>query len=482
MSNFTIKDKLQKISDFIWEIPSSAKEGMRVPARLYSSENLLKNVEGRALDQLANISTLPGIIRYAIAMPDIHAGYGPPIGGVGAIKYPQGIISPGFVGFDENCGVRLLKSDYQLKDVKDYLKDISLEIQETIPSGLGRGRREKISQERMDKILEGGVPFLSQEGYASQEDIAHCEEGGRMTSADASAVSSYAKSRGRNQLGSLGSGNHFIEIQRVSQVFNKRAGDIFGIFPDQIVIMVHTGSRGLGHQNCTDYLKIAARSLAKYKINLPDKELAAFPADSNEGKRFFQAMSAASNFAWANRQMITFYLRQSWQKIFGQNKELRLLYDVAHNIAKLEQHFSNGKEETILVHRKGATRAFPSNHPELPDDYRIIGQPVLIPGSMGTHSYICLGTEKSKEVWYTVNHGAGRTMSRHAAIKKFPAKSIISQLKEKNILIQSHSSRGVSEEAPQAYKNIEEVIKVVAGAGLAEIVAQLDPLAVIKGE
>ncbi len=477
-----IKEEFKKISEFLWELPASTKRGMKVPARLYSSPALMADVEERALEQLANIAVLPGIINYALAMPDIHSGYGPPIGGVGGIAYPQGIISPGFVGFDENCGVRLLISNYQSDDIKDYLKRLSLEVQKNIPSGLGQGRKIKMSQEQMDKVLKGGVPFLQQQGYAFQSDISHCEEQGRMPTADATAVSLQAKSRGRGQLGTLGSGNHFIEIQRVSQIFDKRAADVFGIAPDQVVIMVHTGSRGLGHQNCSDYLKIAAQSLARYKINLPDKELAALPAESSEGQRFFQAMSAASNFAWANRQMITFYLRQAWQKIFGQGTELNLLYDVAHNIAKVEEHVINGHPKKILVHRKGATRALPAHHPDLPEDYKAIGQPVLIPGSMGTHSYICLGTEQSKEAWYTVNHGAGRIMSRHAAIQRFASQDIISQLKAKNIFIQSQSAKGIAEEAPQAYKDIEEVMRVVIGAGLAKMVAQLTPLAVIKGE
>lgn len=477
-----IKEQFKKISDFLWELPPSARKDMRVPARLYTSPKLLEKVEERALEQLVNITTLPGIVGYAIAMPDIHTGYGPPIGGVGALRYPQGVISPGFVGFDENCGVRLLKSDYQASDLKDTLEKLALEIKKTVPAGLGKGHKENLSFEKIDNILAGGVPFLSQEGYASQADVDHCEEKGKMPEANPLAVSRQAKSRGSSQLGTLGSGNHFIEIQKVSQIFNKKAADTFGLFPEEVVIMVHTGSRGLGHQNCSDYLKLAGRTLSKYKINLPDKELAAFPADSLEGKKFFQAMSAASNFAWANRQMITFYIRKAWQKIFGQEKGLNLLYDVAHNIAKKEEHNINGQKEMLLVHRKGATRAFPPGHPDIPDAYQYVGQPVLIPGSMGTHSYVCLGTEKSKEAWYTVNHGAGRLMSRHAAVRNFNPGEIIKRLAVKHILISARPTKGIAEEAPAAYKDIEEVINVVRGAGLAEVVAQLTPLAVIKGE
>ena len=477
------KEDLKKITPWLWEIPRSFRADMRVPARIYTSEKMLGDIfRDKSLEQLVNTTTLPGIVKYAIGMPDIHEGYGPPIGGVGGIKLSEGVISPGFVGFDENCGCRLLLSEYSSKEIKPFLEKLADEIQKEVPSGLGRGRQIKLSIEQINRILEGGVPYLVEKGYGQKEDIENCEHKGRMEEADASCVSHKAKMRGRDQVGTLGSGNHFIEIQKVDEIFDQETAQIFGLFESQIVIFIHTGSRGLGHQNCTDYLRLIIPIYSKYGIKLPDKELACVPFNSPEGQRFFRAMSAACNYAWANRHMIMCYVRKAWKKVIGSDAKLRLLYDVAHNIAKIEEHEIDGKKTKLIVHRKGATRAFPPGHPEIPQRYQKTGQPVLIPGSMGTSSYVCVGTEKSKEAFYTVNHGAGRTMSRRQAVRTISGAEVIEKLKKKGILVKCWSMRGIAEEAPLAYKDIDDVIEVVHNAGLAKKVAKLTPLAVIKGE
>ena len=472
-----------KINDYLWEIPKSFRSDMRVPARIYVSEKMLEDCfRDESITQLINTTTLPGVVKYAIAMPDVHEGYGMPIGGVVATRYPEGAISPGGVGMDENCGVRLLKSEYNEKEIKPYLDKLATEIQKEVPSGLGKGRQIKLSIKEINRILEGGVPYLVENGYGQKEDIENCEHQGKMEMADASCVSERAKNRGRDQVGTLGSGNHFAEIQKVEEIFDKEVAEVFGLFKDQIVVMIHTGSRGLGHQNCTDYLRILMPIYPKYGIKLPDKELCCVPFNSPEGQRFFKAMSAACNFAWANRHMIAFYVRKAWQKVLGKNVKLKLLYDVAHNIAKIEEHNIDGKKMKLIVHRKGATRAFPANHPEIPEKYKKVGQPVLIPGTMGTASYVCVGTEKSKEAFWSVNHGAGRAMSRHKARKAISGQEVIKNLQKRGIIVKCYSLRGLSEEAPVAYKNITEVIDVVERAGLAKKVAKLKPLAVIKGE
>jgi len=477
-----IKDKFVKINNWLREIPKTYREDMQVPARIYVSDKLWEQIEDEALIQLVNSTTLSGIVKYAIAMPDIHTGYGPPIGGVGAMKLPDGVISPGFVGYDENCGIRILKSEHSEEEIRPYLDKLATEMQKEVPSGLGRGRQEKLSIGQVDRILEGGVPYLVEQGYGEEEDIKNCEEKGKMEEADADCVSSHAKNRGRDQVGTLGSGNHFCSIERIDEIYDEKVAKVFGLFKNQVVVMVHTGSRGLGHQNCTDYLKIVMQNLSKYNIKLPDRELACVPFNSPEGQKFFKALSAACNFAWSNRHMISYYVIEAWKRILGEKADLKLLYDVAHNIAKIEEHEVDGQKIKLLVHRKGATRAFPPNHPEIPDKYKDVGQPVIVPGSMGTSSYVMVGTEQSKEAWYTVCHGAGRMMSRHAAIRALSGQEIINQLKAKGILVKCYSMRGIAEEAPQAYKNIDEVVEVVHQAGLSKKVARLVPLAVIKGE
>ena len=477
------KKDLTKINDWLWEIPKSFRADMRVPARIYISEKMLDSVfRDRSLNQLINVAALPGIINYSIAMPDIHEGYGFPIGGVAGVKTEDGVISPGGVGYDINCGVRVLKSDYSEAEIKSHLEALAVEIQKEVPSGLGRGRQIKLSIEQINKVLEGGAKKLVEQGYGEEQDIKNCEAEGCLSLARASDVSERAKNRGRDQLGTLGSGNHFLEIQRVDEIFNEEVSQVFGLFENQIVIMIHTGSRGLGHQIATDYIKTMMRAMPKYNIRLPDRELAACPLNSPEGEKYFSAMACGANYAWANRQMITYFVRKAWKEVLGEDSRLKVLYDVAHNIAKIERYIIEGKEIELCVHRKGATRAFPSGHPEIPKEYQNVGQPVLIPGSMGTASYILVGTEKSKDAWHTVCHGAGRTMSRHAAMRTVSGQEVVRKLESKGIIVKCQSSRGIAEEAPIAYKDIDEVVEVVHNAGLAKKVAKLVPLAVIKGE
>jgi tRNA-splicing ligase RtcB len=420
-------------------------------------------------------------------MPDVHEGYGSPIGGVFATRAKDGIISPGAVGYDENCGVRLLKSSASADEIENKLDGLAAEIQKTVPSGLGKGHLQKLIIPDLDKILENGAQEIIRQGYGEKEDAENCESRGRLEWANASEVSQTAKNRGRDQVGTLGSGNHFLEIQKVDEIFDENTAQIFGLFKNQAAIMIHTGSRGLGHQIATDYIRLMLQAMPKYGIQLPDKELACAPFNSSEGQRFFKAMACGANFAWANRQMITYYIRECWKKIFGNNSHLSVLYDVAHNIAKLEKNpFVDSDEfavsDRVLVHRKGATRAFPPNHPEIPEKYRAIGQPVIIPGSMGTASYVLRGAEEGKESFYSSCHGAGRVMSRHQAIKTLSGKEIIKNLENRGIIVKCYSMKGIAEEAPQAYKNIDEVVDIVHQAGLSKKVARLIPLAVIKGE
>jgi len=478
------KRDFNKRSDWIWEIPKSFRQDMRVSARAYVSEKMLEDsFKDRSLEQLVNITTLPGIQRYALAMPDMHEGYSSPIGGVAAINITDGIISPGMAGYDINCGMKLLKSEYLEKDVRPYLDKLATEIQKEVPSGLGKGRQIKINIEQIDGILKGGAKRLVEQGYGEKEDLDNCEANGCLDWADISVVSNNAKNRGRDQVGTLGSGNHFLEIQKVAEVFDDEVAQAFGLFKDQVVIMIHTGSRGLGHQVCTDYLKIMIPLMTKYGIQVPDREFACVPFNSLEGQRYFKAMASAANYAWANRQMIAHFVRKAWKAVLGENSSsLKALYDVAHNIIKKEKYFINGKEMELAVHRKGATRAFPPDHLEIPEKYRLVGQPVLIPGSMGTCSYVLAGTKKGEESFYSTCHGAGRTMSRHEAIRRISGQDTIKALESKGIIVKCQSFRGIAEEAPLAYKDIDSVIEVVHNAGLSKKVAKLVPIGVIKGE
>ena len=479
------KSDFKKISDWLWEITKSFRDDMRVPARAYVSERMLEeSSKDKSLEQLVNISTLPGIQKYALAMPDMHEGYASPIGGVAAIRISDGIISPGMCGYDINCGMKLLKSEYTEKEIQPNLDKLATEIQKEVPSGLGRGRQIKLSIGEIDKILEGGVPYLVEKGYGGKEDIENCEASGKLDWADTTAVSNYAKNRGRDQVGTLGSGNHFLELQKVAEIFDEKVAKTFGLFKDQIVIMIHCGSRGLGHQICTDYLREFIPLMErKYKIQVPDREFACVPFNSPEGQRYFAAMASAANYAWANRQMIAHFIRKTWKSVLGKKASpLVALYDVAHNIIKKEKYIIDGKETEVVVHRKGATRAFPPGHPEIPEKYKEMGQPVIIPGSMGTASYILVGTKEGEEAFFSTCHGAGRTMSRHEAMRRVSGQEVVKSLESKGIIVKCWSSKGIAEEAPQAYKNIEDVVEVIHNAGLSKKVAKLIPLAVIKGE
>ncbi|TSC53762.1 MAG: tRNA-splicing ligase RtcB [Parcubacteria group bacterium LiPW_39] len=425
------------------------------------------------------MATLPGIVNFAMAMPDIHEGYGFPIGGVAGFDLEKGIISPGGVGYDINCGVRVLRSAISADDLASHIEKLMNQIQRDVPSGVGRGGGVKLNPASMAAVLEQGVKYVVDQGYGEKEDIEYCEEQGGMLGADASAVSDKAKSRGRDQLGTLGSGNHFLEVQKVDEIFDEATAKIFGLFKDQVTLMIHSGSRGLGHQVCTDYVSILHRALDKYKIKLPDAELACTPFNSPEGQRYFAAMAASANFAWANRQVIMYLIRNAWQRVLGAaaGSGLKLIYDVAHNIAKVEEH--GGRK--LCVHRKGATRAFGPGQAGLPAEYQPIGQPVLIPGTMGTASYILVGTTKAAETFFSVCHGAGRVMSRHAALRAVEGGALRQELEGRGIVVRSLSTKGLAEEAPMAYKDINNVVEVVEKAGLAKKVARLRPVGVVKG-
>lgn len=469
------RDNLQKISDYLWEIPRDFRADMRVPARLYATEEMLAEVlRDRSLEQLVNVSTLPGIWRYALAMPDVHEGYGFPVGGVAAFDVEEGVISPGGIGYDINCGVRLLRSELNFREAEGYLKTLTAALFQEIPSGVGRGGRLKLNSKDLDKVLENGVDWMIKNGYGEESDALVIESRGRLTDADAAAVSSQAKERGRDQLGTMGAGNHFVEVDRVDKIFDSAAAQNLGLRENQIVILIHCGSRGLGHQVATDYIRLMLRVMPGYGITLPDRELACAPFSSPEGKRYFAAMAAAANFAWANRQLITWEARKAWGEVFGASSKLEIVYDVAHNIAKVEEYqaeSSNGQLESrkVVVHRKGATRAFDA-------------QPVLIPGSMATASYVLLGTAASlKESFGSTCHGAGRRMSRHAAKSRVRGAELKAEMEKEGICVAAGSFAGLAEEAPFAYKDVDRVVEVVARAGIARKVARLRPVAVVKG-
>jgi len=473
------KKNIRQISPWIWEIPKKYKKGMKVPGRFYSSEDMIKNAfDDRSLEQLSNICTLPRIQKYGLAMPDFHQGYGFPIGGVAATKYPNGVISPGGVGYDISCSIRLLKSSLEADKIEKYLDKLAQGFNNVVPSGLGKGRSKKFTIGEIEKIIEGGSQFLVEQGKGRKEDLVNCEENGRLSEASAAKVSKRAKERGRDQAGTLGSGNHFLEIQKVDQIFDEGAAEAFGLFKGQAVVMVHTGSRGLGHQIATDYIKLMLNKMKKYNINLPDKELNCVPFNSEEGQSYYKAMCCGANFSWANKQIITEEIRDVWKKILGNEEGLSLVYDVAHNIAKIEEH----EGEKLIVHRKGATRAFPPGHKDVPEKYRKVGKPVLIPGSMGTSSYVLKGVNSAKQSFYSTCHGAGRSMSRTQAKKETSGAKVKEDLKRKGIILKSHSLKGIAEEASLAYKNIDKVVEAVCDAGLSKKVVKLKPLAVIKGE
>jgi len=479
--------QLKKVDDLTWEIPTSYKHGMRVPGRVYANEALLEKMRSDlTLEQCANVAYLPGVQKWAITLPDGHEGYGFPIGGVAAMDAEEGVLSPGGVGYDINCGVRLVRTNLREKDVRPILARLLDTLFEYVPSGLGSKGRIRVDARGLDAVASEGVEWAVKQGYGWAEDPAHCEEGGRMAKADPSKVSSTAKSRGLSQIGSLGSGNHFLEISKVEEVFDARAAKLFGVDePGQVMVLIHTGSRGFGHQVCSDYVRVMESAVRRYGIHLPDRELVCGPAKSPEAEDYFAAMSAACNYAWTNRQLIMHWTRQAFEKAFKRSAEdldMHLIYDVAHNIAKLEDHEVDGRRRRVFLHRKGATRAFPPGHPDIPAEYRALGQPVLIPGTMGTSSWLLLGSPKAMELTFgSTAHGAGRFMSRAAAKRTYWGSDVKRSLEQRGILVKAASIAVVSEEAPGAYKDVDEVAEVSHRLGIATKVARLVPMGVTKG-
>jgi tRNA-splicing ligase RtcB (3'-phosphate/5'-hydroxy nucleic acid ligase) len=453
---------------------------MLVPGVVFASEDLFEKIEqDKTLEQVKNVACLPGIVEKSIAMPDAHQGYGFPIGGVAAFNIKEGIISPGGVGYDINCGVRLLKTNVKKSEFLFKREPLINEIYKNVPSGVGRNSDLKLSDKEVDKVLALGSSWCFENGYAIKSDVEHTEDQGQIKGADPEKVSQKAKGRGRSQLGTLGAGNHFLEIQEVEKIFDAEIAKAFGLSKEQIVVLIHTGSRGLGHQTASDYIQKMEREYG-FK-HLPDRELACAPIESTLGKDYLAAMACAANFAFANRQMITHKIRQSFKKFFSKS-EVELLYDVAHNIAKFEDFIINGKKQTLCVHRKGATRSFGPNRKELPEDYKRTGQPILIPGSMGTSSYILVGTKEAETISFaSTAHGAGRVMSRTKAKETLSPEKIKHELEDKDILLKVGSIKGIVDEAPEAYKDVDEIVRVSDELGIGKIVARLKPLAVIKG-
>ncbi|ASJ07183.1 RtcB family protein [Thermococcus pacificus] len=476
---------LKRIDKIRWEIPKFDKR-MRVPGRVYADDALIEKMrQDRTLEQAANVAMLPGIYKYSIVMPDGHQGYGFPIGGVAAFDVKEGVISPGGVGYDINCGVRLIRTNLREQEVRPRIKELVDTLFKNVPSGLGSKGRVRLHWTQLDDVLADGAKWAVENGYGWEEDLEHLEEGGRMEGADPEAVSQKAKQRGAPQLGSLGSGNHFLEVQVVDKIFNEEIAKAYGLFEGQVVVMVHTGSRGLGHQVASDYLRVMEKANRKYGIPWPDRELVSVPFQSEEGQRYFSAMKAAANFAWANRQMITHWVRESFEEVFkrkAEDMEMHIVYDVAHNIAKVEEHEVDGKKVKVVVHRKGATRAFPAGHPDVPRAYRDVGQPVLIPGSMGTASYVLAGAEGSmRETFGSSCHGAGRLLSRKAATRQYRGDRLRNELAQRGIYVRAASLRVVAEEAPGAYKSVDNVVNTVHEAGIANLVARMRPMGVAKG-
>ncbi|MCH8939303.1 MAG: RtcB family protein [Gemmatimonadetes bacterium] len=463
----------------VYEVPASARDDMRVPARFFADEELWSQIRNdRSVEQLMNVATLPGISECAYAMPDVHQGYGFPVGGVAAFRISDGVISPGGVGYDINCGVRLLASELTVADIRGRLEDLVHNLSRSVPSGTGRGGELRLTDHELDRVFVEGCKYLVERGLALPEDIDVTESGGSLPQADPAQVSQRARQRGSTQLGTLGSGTHFVEIQTVEQVFDTTAAEVLGLETGRITVLIHTGSRGLGHQVCTDYVREMDRVMPKYGIELPDRELACAPFDSPEGRAYFGAMCAAANFAWSNRQTITHTVRGVFERAFGDAGRLRLVYDVAHNIAKVEEYGG----EQFCVHRKGATRAFGPNNPEIPEIYRSVGQPVFIPGSMGTASWVLVGAEGAMtESFGSTCHGAGRRMSRRAAKRVAQGHEVRRELAKKGIVVRCHSNSELAEEAPHAYKDVDRVVDVVDRMGLARKVARLKPIGVIKG-
>ena len=473
--------EIKKISDYIWEVPK--KGSMKVPVRIYASEKLLKKIkEDGSIEQGINVATLPGIQGKSIMLADAHRGYGASIGGVAGIDAENGFISPGMTGFDINCGVRLLTTNLEHDQVEEKIQPLLDSLFKNVPAGVGGKSIFRLSKEELDEVLNKGVDWAVEKGYATKEDKEHCEELGRLEKTDASKVSDKAKDRGKHQLGTLGAGNHFLEIQTIDEIYDKKLAETFGIKKKGlVVVMIHTGSRGLGHQTCSDYLRRIEKEHPDIMAKLPDKDLAYAKIGTQTADDYFKAMCAAANFAWTNRQLITYQIRKSFKEIFPKS-ELKLVYDVCHNIVKEEEYEINGKKKKLFVHRKGATRAFGPGREEVPKDYRSVGQPIIIPGSMGTASYVLIGTEKAREETFcSTVHGAGRNLSRHKALKEFRGEDIRDDLEKRHIYLRAKSWKGVAEEAPLAYKDIDEVVKVSHEVGIGNLVVRLVPLACVKG-
>ncbi len=478
---------LEKMDDYSWRIPKY-KSGMRVTGIVFANRDLLDKMQtDRTLQQCVNVAHLPGIYKYAITLPDGHEGYGFPIGGVAATDYDEGVISPGGVGYDINCGVRLVTTNLSEEDIRPKLVQLVNTIFDNVPCGLGSRRKDfKVSEHDLDRVVTNGVQWAIDRGLGWAEDAEHCEENGCMKNADPDKVSSNAKNRGLTQIGTLGSGNHFLEVQKVDKIYDSKTAETFGVEHEgQVTVMIHCGSRGFGHQVCSDYLRVMERAVQKYKITLPDRELACAPGKSQEAEDYYQAMACAVNYAFVNRQTILHWVRQSFQQVFRENPEkfgLKLIYDVAHNIAKIENHEVDGGRKKVWVHRKGATRAFPPGNPEIPASYRSAGQPVLIPGSMGTSSWLLVGREHAMQTSFgSTAHGAGRMLSRSAAKRNFWGGDIKKALEQRGIYVRAASSVVLAEEADPAYKNVDVVVDVSDKVGIATKVARFVPIAVVKG-
>lgn len=478
--------ELEKITEWLWEIPK--RDGMLVPGRIYTSEQMLKTSlqNDEALIQVRNVAHLPGIQNYSLAMPDIHWGYGFPIGGVAATDLDEGVISPGGVGYDINCGVRLARTSLEYELIKDKIQKLVGNLFKNIPTGIGSsGAIKKLSATETKRILINGSEWAIENGFGSQEDLQFTEENGKLKNAEPEFVSERAIERGLDQTGTLGSGNHFLEVDVVEKIYDEFTANIFGLFKGQIVVQVHTGSRGLGYQICDDHLKILVNAEKKYGFNLPDKQLACAPVKSKEGQEYLSAMRCAANYAWNNRQIITHLAKKCFKETFNLSETdlgFKLIYDVCHNIAKIEEHLIDGKKKEVCVHRKGATRAFPPNSNQIPLQYRQVGQPVLIPGDMGRYSFITLGTERAMEETFGSScHGAGRLQSRHQALKHAKGRNLIEELSKSGIVIQAKGFKTIAEEMPSAYKDVSDVVEIMHNAGISTKVAKLKPVGVIKG-
>ena len=477
---------LNKISDYEWEVPKTFRKDMRVPVRVFTTRRGLEDViADRSLEQAVNSATLPGLVGHVLVMPDMHQGYGFPIGGVAATKLPDGVISPGAIGYDINCGVRLLGSQIEYKDAAPWLDDLASALNHYCPSGVGVGGHLNLSKSELDNICEQGSEWALKRGFATEMDLRRTEENGRISGADPRDVGKRAKDRGRSQLGTLGAGNHFIEVDVVEEVYDQEAADAMGLDIGYLAVQIHCGSRGFGHQICTDYVHEFQSAVQRYGIKLPDRELVCAPLNSPEGEAYLSAMRCAANFAFANRQVLAHYARQAFEETLAgkvSNWHLHQVYDIAHNMGKVETHVVDGVEMEVCVHRKGATRAFGPGAPGLPTEYQKIGQPVLVPGSMGTASWVLVGTEGSMSRSFGSScHGAGRVMSRRQAKKTIRGDKLMDSLEKDGIHIRAGSMPGLAEEAPQAYKDVDSVVKTVSGAGIARKVARLRPVVVVKG-